>query len=105
MREIDGLSYGDIALRLGVSHGAVESLLFRARRRFKKEYLRLEGEEPTACATVRHQLEVIGRAQLGAWQEHQVARHLDECSRCHGRLRGDASGGRLAGTLRTPLSA
>lgn len=86
MREIDGLSYGDIALRLGITHGAVESLLFRARRRFKQEYLCLEGEEPTTCATIRHQVEVIGRARLGPWQEHQVARHLDECTGCRTRL-------------------
>ncbi|HEY2706201.1 MAG TPA: RNA polymerase sigma factor [Candidatus Dormibacteraeota bacterium] len=42
LREIEGLSYGDIAARLGISRGAVESLLFRARRRFKREYLRLD---------------------------------------------------------------
>jgi RNA polymerase sigma-70 factor (ECF subfamily) len=105
MREIEGLAYGDIAARLGISHGAVESLLFRARRRFKKEYLRLEGEEPTACATIRHQVEVIGRTQLGAWQEHQIARHLDECSGCRGRFRGEAPVGRFARTVRTPQSA
>jgi transposase len=45
MREVEGLSYQEIADRLGIGHGAVESLLFRARRRFRKEYLRLEGEE------------------------------------------------------------
>jgi RNA polymerase sigma-70 factor (ECF subfamily) len=91
MREIEGLSYGDIAARLGVSHGAVESLLFRARRRFKQEYLSLEGEEgPTTCATTRHQLEVIGRARLGPWQEHQVARHLDGCTGCAERVQQTA---------------
>jgi RNA polymerase sigma-70 factor (ECF subfamily) len=91
MREIEGLSYGDIAGRLGVSHGAVESLLFRARRRFKQEYLSLEGEEgPTTCATTRHQLEVIGRARLGPWQEHQVARHLDGCTGCAERVQQTA---------------
>ncbi len=86
LREIEGLSYRDIGTRLGISHGAVESLLFRARRRFKREYLRLEGEEPTTCATVRHLTTVIGRAHLGAWQERQVARHLEECSGCRSRL-------------------
>jgi RNA polymerase sigma-70 factor (ECF subfamily) len=105
LREVEGLAYGDIADRLGISHGAVESLLFRARRRFKKEYLRLEGEDPTTCATIRHQVEVIGRAHVGAWQEHQIARHLDECSACRGRHRGDAPAGRFAGTVRAAQSA
>ncbi len=56
LREIEGLSYGEIAVRLGISHGAVESLLFRARRRFKREYVRLDaigGAHPAALPEPR----------------------------------------------------
>jgi RNA polymerase sigma factor (sigma-70 family) len=42
LREIEGLSYAEIADRLGLSHSAVETLLFRARRALRIE---LEGEE------------------------------------------------------------
>jgi RNA polymerase sigma-70 factor (ECF subfamily) len=38
MREIEGLDYRSIADRLGVSCSAVETLLFRARGRFREEY-------------------------------------------------------------------
>lgn len=38
MREVEGLSYADIAERLDVSQSAVETLLFRARRRLREEY-------------------------------------------------------------------
>jgi RNA polymerase sigma-70 factor, ECF subfamily len=38
LREVEGLSYADIANRLNVSHSAVETLLFRARRRLREEY-------------------------------------------------------------------
>jgi hypothetical protein len=38
LREVEGLSYVDIANRLKVSHSAVETLLFRARRRLREEY-------------------------------------------------------------------
>jgi RNA polymerase sigma factor (sigma-70 family) len=38
LREVEGLSYGDIGQRLNVSHSAVETLLFRARRRLREEY-------------------------------------------------------------------
>ncbi len=86
LRELEGLSYGQIAGRLGISRSAVESLLFRARRRFTQEYLRLDGEEPTPCSTIRHLVEVIGRADLGAWQVRQVARHLDHCHGCRSRV-------------------
>jgi RNA polymerase sigma-70 factor (ECF subfamily) len=38
LREVDGLSYADIASEMNVSQSAVETLLFRARRRLKEEY-------------------------------------------------------------------
>ena len=38
LREIEGLDYRAIAERLGVSTSAVETLLFRARGRFREEY-------------------------------------------------------------------
>ena len=38
LREIEGLDYRSIAERLGVSSSAVETLLFRARGRFREEY-------------------------------------------------------------------
>jgi RNA polymerase sigma-70 factor (ECF subfamily) len=85
LREVEGLSYRDIADRLAVSPGSIESLLFRARRRFRDEYLRLEGEEPSRCAMTRHLLEVIGRSHLGVLSERAVARHLSECAGCRRR--------------------
>lgn len=38
LREIEGLDYRSIAERLGVSCSAIETLLFRARGRFREEY-------------------------------------------------------------------
>jgi len=38
MREIEGLDYRSIAERLGVSCSAIDTLLFRARGRFREEY-------------------------------------------------------------------
>lgn len=86
LREVEGLSYRDIADRLSVSPGSIESLLFRARRRFRDEYLRLEGEEPSMCATTRHMLEVIGRSRLGLRNERLVDQHLRECAGCRERV-------------------
>ena len=68
-----------------MSAGSIESLLFRARRRFRDEFLRLEGEEPSRCAMTRHLLEVIGRSHLGARSERVVAQHLNECPACRRR--------------------
>ncbi len=85
LREVQGLSYRDIAGRLSVSPGSIESLLFRARRRFRDEYLRLEGEEPSRCAMTRHLVEVIGRSHLSVRSERLVDHHLGECAACRRR--------------------
>jgi hypothetical protein len=85
LREVEGLSYREIADRLSVSPGSIESLLFRARRRFRDEYLRLEGEEPSRCAMTRHLLDVIGRSRLSVRSERVVAEHLAECAACRRR--------------------
>lgn len=47
LREIERLSYAEIAARLEVSESAVETLLFRARRRLREEYHR--SEKPSAA--------------------------------------------------------
>jgi RNA polymerase sigma-70 factor (ECF subfamily) len=46
MREVEGMSYADIARRMDVSQSAVETLLFRARRRLKDEYLKKATSAP-----------------------------------------------------------
>jgi RNA polymerase sigma-70 factor, ECF subfamily len=98
LREVEGLSYSDIATRLGIGASAVESLLFRARQRFKAEYLRLEGIEPTRCGMTRHLVDAIGRGRLCAPQERLVTRHLAECAACRQRCAptAGATGRRLA---------
>ncbi|TMC49373.1 MAG: RNA polymerase sigma factor [Chloroflexi bacterium] len=40
LREIEGYDYRSIAERMGISASAVETLLFRARARFREEYAR-----------------------------------------------------------------
>ncbi|HYM64404.1 MAG TPA: RNA polymerase sigma factor, partial [Gaiellaceae bacterium] len=47
LREIEGLSYVEIANRMDLSHAAVETLLFRARRSLR-ELLEAEGIRPAA---------------------------------------------------------
>lgn len=86
LREIHGLSYEAIARRLGMGVGAVETLLFRARERFRAEYFRLEGIEPTRCILVRHVVEVIGRQRLGVHRTRVVEDHLRTCEACRRRL-------------------
>jgi len=85
LRELHGLPYHVIADRLGTSTSAVETLLHRARERFKAEFLRLEGAQPgiAACRTTARLME-----DPDALRPHQMRRltsHLAVCARC--RLR------------------
>lgn len=43
LREVEGLTYSEIGTRLDISQSAVETLLFRARRRLREEYYKTEG--------------------------------------------------------------
>ncbi|MHB8571381.1 MAG: RNA polymerase sigma factor [Candidatus Dormibacteria bacterium] len=98
MRELQGLSYRTIAEALGVSESAVETLLYRARVRFKEEYLMLEsgGATEGQCATVKPLLRQYRTGRLRAAQRRQVASHLANCARCAGaydELRASRGGG------------
>lgn len=85
LRELHGLPYHVIADRLGTSTSAVETLLHRARERFKAEFLRLEGAQPgiAACRTTARLIEEMDH--LRPHQLRRVTSHLTVCARC--RLR------------------
>ena len=84
LRELQGLSYASIARVMGISDAAVETLLHRARKRFKEEYLRLESptEEHSDCSTVANYLEIVGRDRLNAEQRRFVVEHIESCTWC-----------------------
>jgi RNA polymerase sigma factor (sigma-70 family) len=91
MRELEGLSYTEIGERMGMSRPAVESTLFRARRRLGEEYGELvsgrrceEVQAMTATADSR------SLRALGIRQRRQLARHLAHCQPCrrHAHMAG-----------------
>jgi hypothetical protein len=91
MRELEGLSYGEIATRMGMSRPMVESVLFRARRRLGEEF-----EELSSGRRCEHVCEVVDRTDastirvLGIRARRQVALHLSHCDTCrrYARLAG-----------------
>jgi len=85
LRELQGLSYANIARKMRVSESAVETLLHRARRRFKEEYLFMEGKaqsEESRCPTVAYLLENFPPGTLRREQRKMVGQHLDACPSC-----------------------
>jgi RNA polymerase sigma-70 factor (ECF subfamily) len=90
LRELQGLSYASIATVMGISQSAVETLLHRARKRFKEEYLAVEGHAAQAdrsdCATVTYLLEHIRHGNLRKDQRRMLGEHLVVCSACRRRF-------------------
>ena len=88
MREFEDLSYREIGERLGMSHAAVESTLFRARRRLSEEYDEFVSGE--RCLRVRAILDASPGRAPGVRDRRRMARHVAHCQPCrrHAHLAG-----------------
>jgi RNA polymerase sigma factor (sigma-70 family) len=88
LRELEGLSYREIGEQLGMSRPAVESTLFRARRRLTEEYDELVTGR--RCARVQSIIAGAAEGMLGVRDRRRLARHLSYCQPCrrHARLLG-----------------
>lgn len=77
MRELEGRSYQEIAGLMGISIGALETLLFRARRSLAEEMENLVTCDRAELALTR---QVDGR--LSRKERRRLTAHLDECPSC-----------------------
>src|SRR5436190_6579894 len=100
LRELEGLSYREIGERLGMSRPAVESTLFRARRRLTEEYDELVTGR--RCERVQAIIATAAEGMLGARDERRLARHLSYCQSCRREAR---LAGVEAGRPRTTVAA
>ena len=80
MRELEGRSYREIGERLGMSRPAVESTLYRARKRLTEEYDELASG--ARCLRVQGIIAQAGSGAVGARDTRRVARHLADCQPC-----------------------
>ena len=77
MRELEGRSYKEIAEILGLSTGALETLLFRARRSIAEEL-----ESSVTCDEVEMSLSQQLDGRLGRKQRRRLDDHLAHCPSC-----------------------
>ena len=85
MRELEGLSYREIGEKLDLTRPAVESALFRARRRLESEYEEIA--DGRRCKAMRATLaRMVNGTHRGA-EEHRLARHVKRCHSCRHRAR------------------
>jgi RNA polymerase sigma factor (sigma-70 family) len=79
LRELEGMSYQDIGERMGMSRPAVESTLFRARKRLGEEY----DELATGARCLKIQGMIAGcSTRLGLRDQRRLARHISHCQPC-----------------------
>ena len=82
LRELQGLSYRRIAHVMNLSESAVETLLYRARLRFKEEFVAMQGGAALSCSEVQPLLAPYLAGKLRTAQADQVRAHLAECVTC-----------------------
>jgi RNA polymerase sigma factor (sigma-70 family) len=80
MRELEGMSYREIGQRLQLTRPAVESALFRARRRLESEYTELS--EGRRCEAMRATMARMAAGTQRGAEEHRLARHAKRCHAC-----------------------
>ncbi|MFN2628034.1 MAG: sigma factor-like helix-turn-helix DNA-binding protein, partial [Gaiellaceae bacterium] len=102
MRELEGRSYAEIAEVLELSVGAVETLVFRARRALREQ---LEGALTCGGAEIAISKQLDGRlsrADKGALRAH--LRECPECATFARRQRGQRSALKALGAVPLPAS-
>jgi len=80
MRELEGCSYREIGEKLDLSRPAVESALFRARRRLESEYAELS--EGRRCRKARAMIARLAEGMGGGLDHQRLARHARRCHSC-----------------------
>jgi RNA polymerase sigma factor (sigma-70 family) len=80
LRELEGLSYREIGDKMGMSRPAVESTLFRARRRLSEEYDELASGQ--RCLRIQSIITNASSGRLGARDTRRLARHVAHCQPC-----------------------
>jgi RNA polymerase sigma factor (sigma-70 family) len=85
MRELEGMSYREIGQRLDLTRPAVESALFRARRRLESEYSELS--EGRRCEAMAGTIARIAQGIQRGTEEQRLARHARRCHSCRRRAR------------------
>ena len=82
LRELQGLSYRRIAQVMKISESAVETLLYRARLRFKEEFVAVEASGELQHEDALPLLAPYIAGKLRRQQAEAVRRHVAVCAKC-----------------------
>jgi RNA polymerase sigma factor (sigma-70 family) len=83
MRELEGLSYDRIGSRMGLSRGAVESMLFRARRTLRDGFDDIDtGERCHRMQLAMEDAAADENRRIGMRERRRLQVHLRRCAGC-----------------------
>ena len=85
LRELEGRSYREIGARMNLTAPAVESTLFRARRRLEREYSELDTGR--RCVAMRSVIARLAEGIEAPRDRRKLERHALRCTRCRRRAR------------------
>ncbi len=85
LRELEGLSYNQIGERMALSPSAVESTLFRARRKLEHEYAELDSGR--RCRVVDAAITRLADGEGSQRDLWRLSRHARRCAGCRRRAR------------------
>jgi RNA polymerase sigma factor (sigma-70 family) len=80
LRELEGMSYDEIGERMRLSRNAVESVLFRARRGLRGEYVEIQTGR--RCRRMQALMAQIAEGMGDLRERRKLIRHMRDCSPC-----------------------
>ena len=83
LRELEGLSYREIGERMELTRPAVESTLFRARRKLEHEYEEIDTGR--RCEAMRALIAAMAEGVVSDTATRRLARHARRCGACRRR--------------------
>ena len=86
LRELQGFSYRKIAKAMNISESAVETLVYRARLRFKEEFVAEQASDEMDHRDVLAMLKPYLAGKLRRVQADAVRDHLARCVACSRKL-------------------
>ncbi|HEY7467541.1 MAG TPA: RNA polymerase sigma factor, partial [Dehalococcoidia bacterium] len=86
LKQVDGLSYDEIASVLDCSRPTVEALLFRARQSFVRAYRRVESSQEERCEMFAQVMASVIDNEPTALQRSALESHAADCMSCRPQL-------------------
>jgi RNA polymerase sigma-70 factor (ECF subfamily) len=86
LRQVDGLSYDEIAAVLECTRPTVEALLFRARQTFVRAYHRVESSPAERCGMFSQVMAAVIDHEPTVLQRSALESHAADCGHCRTQL-------------------